>query len=227
MKKIVLLAFILMAFMAVSCEIFSIIEIGKDKDILEVDRDTLEFWSSELRISFHITSSDPWHIAADPQSETLFCTFSPERGDGDAWVTAEVKNNGTFYHRTQEFLIIGKNDSKKLVVTQHAPLPSLESEATFCWIKGLGEGSLLSSIPVNGGTVEFGGFHFGKAFFSCDREDVSVDTLDQNSRYHLYKATVPACPTAEGRTIGFILTLTTESGELTQPYFIEQDGRNE
>ena len=222
MKKIVLLAFILMAFMAVSCE-----PIGKDKEILEVDTELLEFRATEQRISFHITSSGPWHIETDLQPETLFCSFSPERGEGDAWVTAAVKNNDTFYHRTQEFLIKGEKESKKLTITQPAPLPSIDPENAFCRIKGLDEGSLLSSLPANGGTVEIGGFHFGIVSFSCDREDISVDTLAQKPRFHHYKATVPACPTAEGRTIGFILTLTTESGELTQPYYVEQDGRAE
>ena len=227
MKNSILFAIVLTALLASSCESFSIFEIGKDKEILEVDTELLEFRATEQRISFHITSSGPWHIETDLQPETLFCTFSPERGAGDAWVTAAVKNNDTFYHRTQEFLIKGEKESKKLTITQPAHLPSIDPENAFCRIKGLDEGSLLSSLPANGGTVEIGGFHFGIVSFSCDREDVSVDTLDQKPRFHHYKATVPACPTAKGRTIGFILTLTTESGELTQPYYVEQDGRAE
>ncbi len=59
--------------------------------------------------------------------------------------------------------------------------------------------------------------------FRCDCENVYVDTLSRKPDYHNYKAVVPASPTAEGRTIGFFLTLTTESGELTEPYYIKQD----
>ena len=106
MKKTVLFAFI-MAFMAVSCEPFSIFEIGKDKEILEVDTELLEFRATEQRISFHITSSGPWHIETDLQPETLFCSFSPERGEGDAWVTAAVKNNDTFYQLFQSITRVG------------------------------------------------------------------------------------------------------------------------
>lgn len=223
MKKIVLLAFILMAFMAVSCEDFSLFE----KDTLEVDKDSLTFRATEQRLSFHITTNGAWRIVENPQPERMFYTISPDYGDGDAWVMVTVYENGTPKNRSQEFLIKSAKDSKKLTITQPAHLPSIDPENAFCRIKGLDEGSLLSSLPANGGTVEIGGFHFGIVSFSCDREDISVDTLDQKPRFHHYKATVPACPTAEGRTIGFILTLTTESGELTQPYYIEQDGRGE
>ena len=59
MKNIILFAIVLTSLLASSCDAFSILEIGKDKEILEVDTELLEFRATEQRISFHITSSGP------------------------------------------------------------------------------------------------------------------------------------------------------------------------
>ena len=220
MNKYYLLAFFLMAFLFGSCDII-IPEIGKEKYVLEVDTDTLKFRSTEQRISFLIKSNGAWHIQVNPQSQTTFCSFSPESGEGDAWVMVAAELNNTYYHRTEDILIQGEEDAKKLTITQTAPLPKLADRV--CRIRGLDGGGLLSTLPADGGIVEIVGFHFGQADFRCDCENVYVDTLSRKPDYHNYKAVVPASPTAEGRTIGFFLTLTTESGELTEPYYIKQD----
>ena len=222
MKKIVLLAFILMAFMAVSCDNFSLFE----KDILEVDKDSLTFRATEQRLSFHITTNGAWRIVENPQPERMFYTISPDYGDGDAWVMVTVYENGTPKNRSQEFLIKSAKDSKKLVITQVAPLPTINSNSV-CSIYDFGGGDPVSTVPANGGIVLIAGRHIGMATIQCDLEDISYETNSSNYEYHYFKALIPSCPTAERRTIGFILTLTTESGELIQPYYIEQDGRNE
>ena len=227
MKNSILFAIVLTAMLASSCESFSIFEIGKDKEILEVDTELLEFRATEQRISFHITSSGPWHIETDLQPETLFCSFSPERGAGDAWVTDAVENNDTFYHRTQEFLIKGEKVSKKLTIIQPAAPPSISMGSYYRIWSFAGNGP-FSTVPANGGIVVFTGAQFGLTTIRCDCEDVTFDYSGPVSTIGFdYNATVPACPTEEGRTLGFFVTVTTESGELTQPYYVEQDGRAE
>ena len=217
MNKCYLLACLLflIAFLPESCDM-----IGK-KDVLEVDADTLRFPSDEQKRALHITSNGAWHILGDPQSQTSFCSFSPESGEGDSWVMVAAERNGTFFHRTEDIIIRGEGVSKKLTIAQAVPLPVL-ADGT-CRVRDW-SGASLSTLPADGGTIEITGFHFGIITFRCDNEDVSVDTLSRKPGYHNYKAFVRACPTAEGRTIGFFLTLTTESGELTEPFFIEQDG---
>ena len=76
MKKIVLLAFILMAFMAVSCEDFSLFE----KDTLEVDKDSLTFRATEQRLSFHITTNGAWRIVENPSPNECFTLFLQTMG---------------------------------------------------------------------------------------------------------------------------------------------------
>ena len=227
MKKCSIFTFILAALLAISCESFSLFEIGKDKDILEVDRDTLKFRPTEQRISFHITSGGPWRIIENPQPEHPFYTVSPESGNGDAWVMVTVYENMTIYHRSQEFLIKGEKVSKKLTIFQPAAPPSI-SKGSYYRIWSFDGNGPFSTVPANGGTIVFTGAQFGLTTIRCDCEDVTFDYSGPVSTIGFdYNATVPACPTAEGRTLGFFVTITTESGELIYPFYIEQDGRSE
>ncbi|MBQ6299278.1 MAG: BACON domain-containing protein [Bacteroidales bacterium] len=227
MKNIILFAIVLTSLLASSCESFSLFEIGKDKDILEVDRDTLKFRPTEQRISFHITSGGPWRIVENPQPEHPFYTVSPESGNGDAWVMVTVYENMTIYHRLQEFLIKGEKVSKKLTIIQPAAPPSISMGSYYRIWSFAGNGP-FSTVPANGGIVVFTGAQFGLTTIRCDCEDVTFDYSGPVSTIGFdYNATVPACPTEEGRTLGFFVTVTTESGELTQPYYVEQDGRAE
>ena len=210
MKRIRLFAFILTVLLAGACESFA---------TLELDRDTLEFRSDASSITFRIKTTGKWSIYPDPLTEKRFYSLSADSGVGDAEVTVRVDNNSTIYHRTQDFIIKGTGESKRFSIVQVAPMPGVADIENY-----IVDPDVDGHIPGSGGTVIIAGFHSGMPSFRCDQTDVIIEGHTKNTIMHHYKATVPSCPTAEGRTIGFFLTLTTESGEVTLPYYFEQSG---
>ena len=214
MKRIHLYAFFLTVLLAGACESYT---------PLELDRDLLEFRSDASSITFRIKTTGKWSIYPDPIPETKFFSLSADSGVGDAEVTVRVDNNSTIYHRTQDFMIKGTDESKRLSIVQVAPMPGVAADV----VRRIDEPDADGRIPVSGGTVLLGGSHIGMPSLRCDQTDVIIEGHTKNIKWHYYKATVPSCPTAEGRTIGFFLTLTTESGEITLPYYFEQSGKGD
>ena len=214
MIKAIFAGLLLVSVLTVSCESFR---------TLEVDKDYIECRGSENTVTIRIKTTGSWSVRPDlPLGATPFYTITPDSGRGDAEVMIHVDSNPSKSARSQDIRIVGKDESKTVTLVQKAPFPAIECDIYIQATDDAGH------IPANGGKVAIGGGHFGDLVIRCDAEDVTFNrTTFPHNAYtdvFVFYATVPACPKAEGRTIQFTVTGTTESGETSTTYSVIQSG---
>lgn len=204
---------LLIPFLIVSCESFR---------TLEVDKENMEIKSDETTATFHITTGGSWSIKADsPSNATPFWTITPDHGRGETEVQVTFEPNITTKHRTLALHIKGIAEEKTLTLLQLAPMPYVEGDCKIM------EPDDYGKVPVNGGIVQLSGLRVGYITVRCEQEDITFDKTTVHAvPFYDFRATVPACPNPEGRTLGFFVTVSTESGETTIPYSIKQSGTN-
>lgn len=207
---------LLLLFLTISCETYR---------TLEVDKDLIEFQADENTATLCIKTTGSWTISpATPPGTHPFYAITPDSGRGNAEVLIRVERNSAKTHRSQVLNVVGEDESKTVTLFQKAPDPDVEIECTIA------EPDAMGQIPASGGIVRIGGAHTGDLVIRCDTEGVSFDrTSFPHAAYSgvfAFQATVPACPNAEGRTVTFYLTTTTESGEATFSCSAKQSGTN-
>ena len=196
-------------------------EKGNQSFQVNISKDSLVFSAIADSLSFQVITEGSWKIETVSQSGAMpfWITVSPDHGNGNTEVQVTVERNSTTRHRTLELRVKGTSEEKKLTLFQPAPTPYLEGECNIM------EPDARGKVSENGGVVQICGVRVGNITIRSAQEDIIFDkTTVQAIPFYDFRATVPKCPTPDGRTLEFFVTVSTETGEITIPYSVEQSG---
>ncbi len=228
MKSFTYCVILLACFLTVSCDSFGLTdtnpkefgpEEGSQSFQVNISKNSLEFGAEKDSLSFQVITEGSWKIESQSGTMPSWTTISPDQGQGKTDVLVIVERNSTTRHRTLELRVKGTSEEKKLTLFQSAPTPYLEGECKIM------EPDARGKVSANGGVVQICGVRVGDITIRSAQEDIIFDkTTVQAVPFYDFRATVPKCQNPEGRTLEFFVTVSTESGETTIPYSVEQSG---
>ena len=190
--------------------------------ILSISKSSLEFSDGESTQTVFVTSNNPWEVTGTVLGS--FITVSPMSGLESGYITIKVKANDTGEPRSAQLTVSSSSRkaslTRTLSISQNCPLG--EAKLVIDDVTNFDEAT--HSMSAEGAVISFTVTANAKWDLTSVEPDVKLDLTTGGAGTFSGKATVPACPVFEGRSVRFKLTCKTALGGSDQEFSVKQAG---